>query len=500
MQQPSPRSTSSAETPAPSESPIYPTSEVPSHATFNDHLAAILRIRLGHEFQRWFANMQAHHDERSQQVTITVPTPIYQLWIEKNYASVLNDAVTEILGNALPISILVADEKPKVDVEKGEDEVALSYRRQSGKVDGPEAPTTARVITEKISQPASLAEAGINPKYSFESYITGMANSYSAAVAKAVAEKPGRVYNPLFFYGQPGLGKTHLLQAIGREIMFRKKRAVVRYVTSEMFTNEFVESIRKQSLSTFRQKYRKVDVLLIDDVHFFAGKDSTQEEFFHTFNDLFNNTKQIVLASDRAPKDIKGLEDRLVSRFEWGLTTEIQTPDYETRLAILRCKLQDSELQLEPWILEYIARRVSTDIRKLEGALMRVAAHLSINECPINEEKLDSMLRDVCDQNQSRAVNIDRIQRFVAEHYDIRMSELLGRGRPKMIAEARQVAMYLTREMTKISLVEVGNAFGGRDHGTVIHAIKVVIARMEQTEAFRNMISELKGKISAPTP
>ena len=281
--------------------------------------------------------------------------------------------------------------------------------------------------------------------------------------------------------------------------MFRKKRAVVRYVTSESFTNEFIDAIRKQTLPQFRAKYRKVDVLLIDDVQFFAGKDSTQEEFFHTFNELFNNTKQIVLASDRAPGDIKNLEARLVSRFEWGLTTQIQMPDYETRMAILSRKLADLGGTMEPWILEFIAQRVRTDVRKLEGSLMRVAAHFSIAEgVPPSEVVIENLLRDVLDQEPGKSVNIDRIQRIVAERYDIRLSEMIGRGRPKMIAEARQVAMYLTREMAKLSLVEVGKAFGGRDHGTVIHACKVVVARMEQTEEFRTMIVELRARISAP--
>jgi chromosomal replication initiator protein len=354
------------------------------------------------------------------------------------------------------------------------------------------------VLTEPVRTPESLAEAGLSSKFSFDNFVVGTTNSYCAAVAKAVAEKPGRIYNPLFFYSAPGLGKTHLLHAIGREIMYRKKRAVVRYVTSEMFCNDFVDAIRKQTLSQFRAKYRKVDVLLIDDVQFFAGKDSTQEEFFHTFNDLFNNTKQIVLASDKAPAEIDNLESRLVSRFEWGLTTQIISPDYETRVAILRRKMADAAVVIEPWILDFIAQRVRTDVRKLEGCLVRVAAHVSLAEGTLTETEVETMLRDVLDQEPGRAVNIDRIQRFVAERYDIRMSELLGRGRPKMIAEARQVAMYLTREMAKLSLVDVGKAFGGRDHGTVIHACKVVIARMEQTDEFRSMISDLRAKILAP--
>ncbi|MDB6073907.1 MAG: chromosomal replication initiator protein [Verrucomicrobiaceae bacterium] len=438
-------------------------------------------------------------------VRITVPNPISQLWIESNYASTLSDTITEVLGGARAIQYTVdASNGERLSDDPAEPELALSFRQMGTVV----ATREARGIAEPVSTmeapvivrtPESLADAGLSPKFSFENFVVGTTNSYCAAVAKAVAGKPGRIYNPLFFHSVPGLGKTHLLQAIGREIMFRKKKAVVRYVTSESFTNEFIDAIRKQTLPMFRAKYRKVDVLLIDDVQFFAGKDSTQEEFFHTFNELFNNTKQIVLASDCAPGDIKNLEARLVSRFEWGLTTQIQMPDYETRMAILESKLKDLGGQMDRWILEFIAQRVRTDVRKLEGSLMRVAAHFSIAEgVQPSEVVIENLLRDVLDQEPGRSVNIDRIQRMVAERYDIRLSELNGRSRPKMIAEARQVAMYLTREMAKLSLVEVGKAFGGRDHGTVIHACKVVNARMDQGEDFRVMIADLKAKISAP--
>lgn len=453
----------------------------------------IIRPRIGPEFERWFGSLSASANDHGELV-IEVPNAIHQLWIESNYAAILSEAVSSVMGGARSISYSLQVGRPKVAVD-GESELALSYRRHGGVViDKP----SSRVLTEPVRTPESLAEAGLSPKFSFDNFVVGTTNSYCAAVAKAVAEKPGRIYNPLFFYSAPGLGKTHLLHAIGREIMYRKKRAIVRYVTSEMFCNDFVDAIRKQTLSQFRAKYRKVDVLLIDDVQFFAGKDSTQEEFFHTFNDLFNNTKQIVLASDKAPAEIDNLEARLVSRFEWGLTTQIISPDFETRVAILRRKMADAAVVIEPWILDFIAQRVRTDVRKLEGCLVRVAAHVSLAEGTLTEAEVESMLRDVLDQEPGRAVNIDRIQRFVAERYDIRMSELLGRGRPKMIAEARQVAMYLTREMAKLSLVDVGKAFGGRDHGTVIHACKVVIARMEQTDEFRAMISDLRAKILAP--
>lgn len=473
-----------------------PGSESFSSQSFWNEACKILQARVGREFDRWFGSLKVTAEEDGV-VQITVPNPIHQLWIESNYAHHLTEAITEVFQGPREIAFRVESaETESLPVDSAEPEVALSYKQ----ISKPSAARDQKIITEPAETSQSqLADAGLSPKFSFDNFVIGTTNSYCAAVAKAVAEKPGRIYNPLFFHSAPGLGKTHLLHAIGREIMYRKKRAIVRYVTSESFTNEFIDAIRKQNLPAFRARYRKVDVLLIDDVQFFAGKDSTQEEFFHTFNELFNNTRQIVLASDRAPGEINGLEARLVSRFEWGLTTQIQVPDYETRMAILNRKLIDLGGTMEQWILEFIAQRVRTDVRKLEGCLMRVAAHLSIAEgVQPSEAVIEALLRDVIDQEPGRSVNIDRIQRMVAERYDIRMSELNGRGRPKMIAEARQVAMYLTREMAKLSLVEVGKAFGGRDHGTVIHACKVVNARIDQGEDFRSMIADLKAKISAP--
>jgi chromosomal replication initiator protein len=459
--------------------------------TFWQRACELLKTRIGSEFQRWFTGLTAETDE-SGNVIVHVPNPIHQLWIESNYLAVLGEALAEVLGGQRQIIFRDEPAAPPTPLDTHPAEPALAYRKgdKTTERDG-------RVVTDTPRTPESLSEAGLNPRFTFENFVVGTTNSYCAAVAKAVAEKPGRIYNPLFFHSVPGLGKTHLLHAIGREIMFRKKRCVVRYVTSETFTNEFIEAIRKQTLTEFRRKYRRVDVLLIDDVHFFAGKDSTQEEFFHTFNELFNNTKQIILASDRAPGDIKNLEQRLVSRFEWGLTTLIQMPDLETRTAILQRKAEDFGVHLEPWVIDYIAQRVRTDIRKLEGSLMRVAAHASLDDAKMTENTLENLLRDVLEQEPSRVVNIDRIQKMVAEQYDIRMSELIGRSRPKMIAEARQVAMYLVREMAKISLVEVGKAFGGRDHGTVIHACKVIVANMEKCEKFRSMIAELRVKITS---
>jgi chromosomal replication initiator protein len=277
----------------------------------------------------------------------------------------------------------------------------------------------------------------------------------------------------------------------------RKKRAVVRYVTSEQFTNEFIEAIKKGTFSQFRQKFRKVDVLIIDDIHFLAGKDSCQEEFFHTFNELFNNAKQIVLASDRPPSEIRNLESRLVSRFEWGLTTQIQVPDYETRVAILRRKQADFHTELEPWVLEFMAMRIKGNVRKLEGALMRVVAHISLEGANPSEATLHGLLHDVLDQEPTKAVTVDRIQRAVAAQFDLRVSDLTGPRRPKNIAEGRQVAMYLVRTLTKLPLTQIGEEFGNRDHGTVIHACKVIDARLNNEPGFRQLLETLSSRILA---
>jgi chromosomal replication initiator protein len=346
-----------------------------------------------------------------------------------------------------------------------------------------------------IDAPFYYSEANINPKFTFDHYVVGLNSSYSVAVAKAVAEKPGKIYNPLFFYGPTGLGKTHLMQAIGYEVMQRKKKAVVRYVTSEQFINDFVEAIKTQTFSAFRARYRKVDVLLLDDVQFFSGKESMQEEFFHTFNELFNNGKQIVLASDRPPLEIKGLEQRLVSRFQWGMTTQVQVPDFETRIAILQKKQADFHIILDSWIIEFMANHLRNNIRKLEGALMRVATRISLEGKFNTEQELAHFLVDMIEEEPTKMVTIDRIQRTVANHFDLRVSDLTGQRRVKNISEARHIAMYLTRELVKLPLKQIGEEFGGRDHGTVIHACKTVVSKVKLTVDYKITLDQLSQKI-----
>ncbi|TDU64565.1 chromosomal replication initiator protein [Prosthecobacter fusiformis] len=458
-----------------------------------DQICTILLKKLGQDnFQRCFSGTTARIAD-GHRFIVNVPNPIHQLWIESNFAGTLADAAAEVLGTAACIEYSIAnDSQPGFPVTA--QPVLKAARVINTRQDG-DRPLASPHVMADVSSSRSFADAGLNLKFNFDSFVVGSNCSYSAAVARAVSEKPGRIYNPLFFYGATGLGKTHLMQAIGQEVLMRKKKAIVRYVTSEQFTNEFVEAIKKHSFTQFRQKYRKVDVLLIDDVHFFEGKDSTQEEFFHTFNELFNNAKQIVLASDRPPSDIKNLESRLVSRFEWGLTTQIQTPDFETRVAILRRKMSDFNVALDPWILEFIAQRVRTNVRRLEGALMRVAAHVSLEGTMLNESALAAFLHDVIDEEPTKSITVDRVQRAVANQYDLRVSDLTGPRRPKNIAEARQVAMYLTRHMVKLPLIQIGEEFGGRDHGTVIHACKVITQRMSETHDFRAMVDRLSAKL-----
>jgi chromosomal replication initiator protein len=328
----------------------------------------------------------------------------------------------------------------------------------------------------------------MNPRNSFETFVVGANNQFAHAAALAVAQSPAKTYNPLFIYGGVGLGKTHLMQAIGQQVMDRKKNFKVMYLSSEKFTNEFIDAIQHNTLVKFRKRYRQSDLLLIDDIHFLAGKERSQEEFFHTFNTLFDGRKQIVMSSDRPASEIANLEQRLVSRFEWGLTAELQPPDIETRMAILRKKVQILHVQLSQEILEFLAQRVRTNVRRLEGALMRVASFVSLSGREISRETVEQLLRDILQEEAKKIVTIDQIQKKVAEHFDVRLADMTSKRRPANIAFPRQIAMYLARRHTKSSLNEIGDAFGGRDHGTVLHAFKAVTARMKKEDQVRQLI------------
>jgi chromosomal replication initiator protein len=340
-----------------------------------------------------------------------------------------------------------------------------------------------------------IKSSGLNPANTFESFVVGTNSQFAHAACEAVAKKKGIGYNPLFIYGGPGLGKTHLMQAIGQEILRHRPGSRVVYLTCEKFTNEFIDSIRRGDLEKFRRRYRSSDVLLIDDVQFLAGKERSQEEFFHTFNTLLDGRNQVVLTCDRPACEIKSLEPRLISRFECGLTVEMQPPQMETRLAILRKKSIDWKVKVDESILNFLAEKIRTNVRRLEGALMRVATYASLAGESVTVEKVEHLLRDLIREEASRQVSIDAIQKAVAEHFDVRLADMTSRRRPASIAFPRQIAMFLSRSLTKGSLMEIGEAFGGRDHGTVIHACKKVAERIDDQSGLRETLARIESQL-----
>jgi len=354
-----------------------------------------------------------------------------------------------------------------------------------------------RKLTAPQETRKSNPEAGFNPKNKFETFVVGSTNSFAYAAALAVAQAPGKAYNPLFVYGGVGLGKTHLLHAIGQHVAANKKTARIAYVSSEKFTNEYIDGIQNQQLVQFRKKYRQTDVLLIDDIQFLAGKERIQEEFFHTFNALQESHKQIVLTCDRPASELQNLEDRLVSRFEGGLVTDLQQPDIEMRLAILRKKAQLLGVEVPEEIMSFLATRIRTNIRRLEGALNRVVSYTALTGVRLSLEGAESLLREVLHEEGHHLLSIETIQKKVAEHFDIRQADMTSKRRPENIAFPRQIAMFFSRRMTDNSLSTIGEAFGGRDHGTVLHACRLVKERMEVDPRVRQVVSLLEVKLSA---
>lgn len=339
------------------------------------------------------------------------------------------------------------------------------------------------------------ANSNLNSKYTFESFVVGNSNRFAHAASLAVAESPSKAYNPLFIYGGVGLGKTHLMHAIGHLINHNNNDLKVVYVTSEKFINELISAIKDDKNIEFRNKYRNVDVLLIDDVQFIAGKERTQEEFFHTFNALHESNKQIILSSDRPPKEIKTLEERLCSRFEWGLIADIQPPDYETRIAILRKKADVDKLDIPNEVLIYIATKIKSNIRELEGALLRVVAYTNLTNSAVSLDIAKEALKDLINTKNSKTITIEYIQETIANYYDLDIEMLKSQRRTQNIAFPRQIAMYLCRKLTDLSLPKIGENFGGRDHTTVIHAYEKILNKIESDQEFNNTITELSNKI-----
>jgi chromosomal replication initiator protein len=375
----------------------------------------------------------------------------------------------------------------------------VKFKIATGNAPAPVVSLPAPGKTARASEPAherpTNSELHFNPKNTFESFVVGNNNNFAYAAALAVAQAPGKSYNPLFLYGGVGLGKTHLLHAIGQYVAGSKKGARVAYVSSEKFTNEYIDAIQNNLLVKFRKKYRQTDVLLIDDIQFLSGKERIQEEFFHTFNALHESHKQIVLTCDRPASEIQGLEHRLVSRFEWGLVTDLQPPDVEMRLAILQKKAQIMGVTLPDDIMNFLANRIRTNVRRLEGALIRVASYASLTGKKLTIEVVEGLLREILHEEGRLSISIEVIQKKVAEHFDIRLADMTSKRRPENIAFPRQIAMYLSRQMTESSLNTIGEAYGGRDHGTVLHACRLVKDRMEVDANVRQVVHYLEKQL-----
>ncbi len=423
-------------------------------------------------FGTWFGEA-AGEDLSDDAFTLAVPNDFTREWIEGHFLSLIRAAVKDATGHERAVRLTVRNLGPR----KGDD-------------GGVSAVTPPRVALE---QPAS---GGMTPKYTFDLFVIGSSNRFAHAAALAVAETPAQAYNPLFIYGSTGLGKTHLLQAVGQYVGEHGNGLTARYVTSETFMNDFINSLRDKRIEGFKQRYRTYDVLLVDDVQFLEGKDRMQEEFFHTFNTLYEAGKQIVLSSDRPPKEIATLEERLRSRFEWGLITDIQPPDLETRIAILRKKVKTDGIHVpDQDVLTYVAERVTTNIRELEGALTRVLAFSSLTGRPMTVELAEDVLKDVFPQGQAVEISIRRIQETVSERFGMTIGELCSAKRSQAIAYPRQVAMYLSRALTDSSLPRIGKEFGGRDHTTVMHANAKIEGMIREDRSVYNLVQELTARI-----
>jgi chromosomal replication initiator protein len=429
-------------------------------------------------FDTWLKSTKASVFTETQLI-VSAPTDFARDWLESRYKKMIAQTVFEYLNRDVEVKFVLQDtETPAVKPAQ--------------------TPAPQPVKQAPVQEDGSIYNI-LNPKYTFDTFVIGSGNRFAHAASLAVAEAPAKTYNPLFLYGGVGLGKTHLMHAIGNYVLEHNPGARVLYISSEKFTNEFINAVRDNRGEDFRNKYRKIDVLLIDDIQFLAGKEGTQEEFFHTFNALHEERKQIIISSDRQPKEIPTLEDRLRSRFEWGLNTDIQPPDLETRIAILRKKAKAENLDIPNEAMVYIANQIDTNIRELEGALIRVVAYSSLINQDITTHLAAEALKDIIPSSRPKIITIQDIQQKVGEFYGLKLEEFKARKRTKAVAFPRQVAMYLSRELTDYSLPKIGEAFGGRDHTTVIHAHEKIVTSIQQDPDLYKIIQSITEKIKNPS-
>jgi chromosomal replication initiator protein len=424
------------------------------------------------DFETWISSLQPVAIQDGKVLVLEAPSVLTEAWVNSNYAEMLRRQLTLVAGRNMDYRLTAS-----VDASR---EVA---------------PAPAPVARAS-RQPAASPAPAIKATNTFENFIVGPENEMAHGASLAVAKEPGHYYNPLFIHGPTGLGKTHLMHAIAHSVYAANPQARIAYISSETFTNDFIQALQAGNVASFRRRYRELDLLLIDDIHFLAGKESTQDEFFHTFNELHNNHKQVVVTSDRPASEIAKLQERLVSRFQWGMVASIQAPGLETRIAILRKKAAARGLELQPEIAEFIASRIARNVRNLEGAVTRIVGLVGMTRKPLELAQVEKLLHDILVEEASHTLTAEVIQRKVAEHYRIQMSDMTSKRRMQNIAFPRQVAMYLATQLTGMSLVSIGQAFGGRDHGTVIHARKTVVNQMEVDANVRRTVEYLRAQLS----
>lgn len=443
-------------------------------ATRNEWAEAQKHLRSSlddYSYKNWFS--QTSQDSCAEGIVwVRVPSQFFATWIQEHYRDAMHDALKRVMPEFKEVRFKVAE--PGSDTSHTE-------------------PGPAPVVSAK-PRPSRFRFSinGFNPRYTFDRFVIGADNRFAHAAARAVFQSPGRAYNPLFLYGGTGLGKTHLMQAVGQGVLAADPSLRVTFISSEEFTNQMIQSIADKETQRFRAKYRRVDMLLIDDIHFIADKEATQEEFFHTFNTLFDAHKQIVISSDRCPKDIKGIEQRLVSRFEWGLVTDIQPPDLETRIAILQNKAKMDNIVVPHEVLRYIGTYITSNIRELEGALITVFAYSRMTEQKISLALVENVLRDLIGSEKIKPISIEQVQRAVAEHFDVRISDLRGRSRQRQVVYPRQLAMYLCKTLIpSLSLNDIGENFGGKDHTTVLYSCEKISQDLNNNPAVRQTLEQL---------
>lgn len=455
-------------------------------------ICRLLRESLSKElFDRWIAVIQPGIRHNGQ-FELRVANDFYSTWLEENYIPMIGEAYKAVTGESSRFKLVV------------DQHLASAKAKLSEETLPPSSPATPSTGTPSAAPKSSLRQSttgserfSLNPRYVFETFVVGSSNDFAHAAAMAVAQTPAKAYNPLFLYGGVGLGKTHLMQAIGNFATSANPACKVCYLSCESFVNEYIDALQNSKLPQFRKRFRSADILLIDDIQFLAGKERLQEEFFHTFNALFDGHKQIVLTCDRPATEIPGLERRLVSRFEWGLVTEIDVPEFETRMAILRKKAELMDSPVSDSVIRFIAERIAANVRRLEGALVRAASYASLTNRDLGPDKLEYLLRDCLDDEAPALLTMERIQRAVAEHFDIRFSDILSRKRPANIALPRQVAMALCRELTSHSLPAIGEAFG-KNHATVLHACRQITQLEESDPGMRQSLATLRTALGRP--